>query len=107
MQDAPPYGEHMSACVAAAKLAHAYVVCPFYELVSRNASQDTGPSYNTAVLLDRSGSTHTIMHCAGTGAMVGFGIRLTPSVRRLQGAGVTAEWPQLHACVTWVHVAAA
>ena len=32
------------------------MVCPFYELASASASQDMGPSFNTAMLLDRSGA---------------------------------------------------
>ena len=36
-------------------MTNAYVVCPFYELASAGASQDSGPMYNTAILLDRAG----------------------------------------------------
>jgi predicted amidohydrolase len=49
-------GPHVSVCRRVALATKAYVVCPFYELAQRNASQDTGPSFNTAVLLDRRGA---------------------------------------------------
>eukprot|EP01043_Picozoa_sp_COSAG02_P005723 COSAG02_NODE_157_length_32999_cov_31.863647_7_plen_585_part_00 len=48
-------GPHATACARAARMTNAYVVCPFYELVSAEASQDAGPMYNTAILLDRAG----------------------------------------------------
>ena len=49
-------GPHVSACRRAALATKAYVVCPFYELANSSASQSAGPSFNTAVLLDREGS---------------------------------------------------
>ena len=48
-------GPHVAACVKAARATHAYVVCPIYELATANASQATGPMWNTAVLIDRGG----------------------------------------------------
>lgn len=39
-----PYGLSVSTCVRAALATKAYVVCSFYELATRNASQDVGPS---------------------------------------------------------------
>ena len=53
----PPYGLHVTTCAkAAVATTNAYVVCPFYELATPNASQDAGPTYNTSVLLDRTGA---------------------------------------------------
>ena len=49
-------GPHVLACRRVANATKAYVVCPFYELQNASASQGTGPSFNTAVLLDRSGA---------------------------------------------------
>ena len=49
-------GPHVTACRRVAVATKAYVVCPFYELQNASASQDTGPSFNTAVLLDRTGA---------------------------------------------------
>jgi predicted amidohydrolase len=49
-------GPHVTACRRVAKATKAYVVCPFYELQNASASQDAGPSFNTAVLLDRTGA---------------------------------------------------
>eukprot|EP01052_Picozoa_sp_SAG31_P029391 SAG31_NODE_2918_length_4914_cov_3.620145_3_plen_160_part_00 len=48
-------GPHVTACRRVALATKAYVVCPFYELANETSSQDTGPSFNTAVLLDRDG----------------------------------------------------
>ena len=49
-------GPHVAACAQAARATHAYVVCPIYELATANASQETGPMWNTAILLDRGGN---------------------------------------------------
>ena len=48
-------GPHATTCAHAARMTNAYVVCPFYELASAASSQDAGPMYNTAILLDRAG----------------------------------------------------
>jgi hypothetical protein len=48
-------GPHATACAQAARATNSYVVCPFYELASANSSQDMGPMWNTAILLDRTG----------------------------------------------------
>ena len=48
-------GPHATACARAARATKAYIVCPFYELASANSSQDMGPMWNTAILLDRTG----------------------------------------------------
>lgn len=49
-------GPHARACAAAARSIQSYVVCPIYELAVPNASQMTGPMWNTALLFDRAGA---------------------------------------------------
>lgn len=75
----PPYGLHVTTCAKAAVATNAYVVCPFYELATPNASQDAGPTYNSAVLLDR------------TGAVVGKYRKSYPTATELPNAGELAE----------------
>jgi hypothetical protein len=55
LDDPASYGLSMRTCIDAATATGSYVVCTFYELATRNASGSRGPSYNTAVLINRSG----------------------------------------------------
>jgi hypothetical protein len=55
LDDPTSYGISMRTCIDVAVCTNSYVVCPFYELATKNASQARGPSYNTVVLLNRSG----------------------------------------------------
>tara|TARA_B110000208_G_C11644912_1_gene385844 strand:+ start:70 stop:852 length:783 start_codon:yes stop_codon:yes gene_type:complete len=54
--DMPPYGPQLTACVEAANKHNVHVVCPLYELITRNGSQAAGPTFNTALMVARNGS---------------------------------------------------